>query len=427
LPKDGIFLEGATLTGLLIVSLAHSRDLAMSGDNQDADNNLHDFAKELLKMGRQCGMRIAQDIRIPRPLSLQGNDDIGKEIEAVVRRDRDWCRQNGQTPANLVLVILPTDAAKNPAYAEVKKVADVVLGIATQCLKPKWVKGMAPGDGGNRHGGDRGRGGRVGGRGGRGGYGGSQAPRRTGPSLFSQIILKVNAKLGGRNTIVEGGLPIVDLEPTMVVGIDATHPPPNSTAFSIAAVVSSIDRYCTMYRTAIAVIPARTETLLDLDEMILDQMTLFQIHNNTFPSRIIVFRDGVSEGQFQNVVDGEVVRIKTAARFVSERTGLRYEPKITFIVVQKRHHTRLFCDQENSDRNGNAFPGTVIDSGIVNPDTFEFYMYSHPGLQGTSRPTKYQVLYDENGFSSDDLQALVYRLCFQYARSQRAVSLPPPV
>jgi hypothetical protein len=35
-------------------------------------------------------------------------------------------------------------------------------------------------------------------------------------------------------------------------------------------------------------------------------------------------------------------------------------PPITFVVVQKRHHTRLFPlpqDQQNRDRSGNVLPG----------------------------------------------------------------------
>ncbi len=44
--------------------------------------------------------------------------------------------------------------------------------------------------------------------------------------------------------------------------------------------------------------------------------------------------------------------------------GAEYAPPITFVVVQKRHHTRLFPgDDRNKDRSGNVLPGTVIDSG----------------------------------------------------------------
>ena len=84
-------------------------------------------------------------------------------------------------------------------------------------------------------------------------------------------------------------------------------------------------------------------------------------------------------------------------------------------------------DRKDSDRTGNCFPGTVVETGITHPFEFDFYLQSHPGLQGTTRPTHYHVLYDENNFTPDALQSLTYNLCYVYARSTRAVSLVPPV
>ncbi|KAJ1699863.1 hypothetical protein LUZ63_008375 [Rhynchospora breviuscula] len=86
-----------------------------------------------------------------------------------------------------------------------------------------------------------------------------------------------------------------------------------------------------------------------------------------------------------------------------------YVPSITFIVVQKRHHTRLFStDNRSMDRSGNILPGTVVDTKICHPIEFDFYLCSHAGIQGTSRPAHYCVLWDDNGFSADELQTLTY-------------------
>ena len=75
-----------------------------------------------------------------------------------------------------------------------------------------------------------------------------------------------------------------------------------------------------------------------------------------------------------------------------------YKPGITFIVVQKRHHTRLFCadKKEQSGKSGNIPAGTAVDVGITHPTEFDFYLCSHQGIQGTSRPTHYHVLWDDN-------------------------------
>jgi eukaryotic translation initiation factor 2C len=48
----------------------------------------------------------------------------------------------------------------------------------------------------------------------------------------------------------------------------------------------------------------------------------------------------------------------------------------------------------------------VIDTDINTPNGFDFYLNSHVAIQGTSRPTLYHVLYDDIGFTSDEIQQL---------------------
>jgi len=53
-------------------------------------------------------------------------------------------------------------------------------------------------------------------------------------------------------------------------------------------------------------------------------------------------------------------------------------------------------------------------------------LLSHEGIQGTSRPCHYQVLWDDSDFSADELEVLSYYLCHLYSRCTRAVSYPTP-
>ena len=54
------------------------------------------------------------------------------------------------------------------------------------------------------------------------------------------------------------------------------------------------------------------------------------------PEKIIMYRDGVSEGQFLTVLSSELVAMRAACKELEEE----YKPEITYIIVQKRHHTR---------------------------------------------------------------------------------------
>ncbi len=65
------------------------------------------------------------------------------------------------------------------------------------------------------------------------------------------------------------------------------------------------------------------------------------------PKQIIYYRDGVSEGQFEQVKNLEVKQLRAAIKKVFAPP---YDaPGISCIIAKKRHHTRFFY--ENSDRN----------------------------------------------------------------------------
>ena len=98
-------------------------------------------------------------------------------------------------------------------------------------------------------------------------------------------------------------------------------------------------------------------------------------------------------------------------------------------MVQKRHHTRLFCadKKEQSGKSGNIPAGTTVDANITHPTEHDFYLCSHQGVQGTSRPTYYRILWDDNKLGADELQQLSYQLCYTYTRCTRSVSIPAPV
>ena len=72
-----------------------------------------------------------------------------------------------------------------------------------------------------------------------------------------------------------------------------------------------------------------------------------------------------------------------AVREACMKLEAEYQPGITFIVVQKRHHTRLFCADRKDQigRSGNIPAGTTVDVGITHPTEFDFYLCSHAGIQ----------------------------------------------
>ncbi|AEC08055.1 Argonaute family protein [Arabidopsis thaliana] len=305
----------------------------------------------------------------------------------------------------LLIVILPDVTG---SYGKIKRICETELGIVSQCCQPRQVN-------------------------------------KLNKQYMENVALKINVKTGGRNTVlndaIRRNIPLITDRPTIIMGADVTHPQPGEDSSpSIAAVVASMDwPEINKYRGLVSAQAHREEIIQDLYKLVQDpqrglvhsglireHFIAFRRATGQIPQRIIFYRDGVSEGQFSQVLLHEMTAIRKACNSLQEN----YVPRVTFVIVQKRHHTRLFPEQHGNrdmtDKSGNIQPGTVVDTKICHPNEFDFYLNSHAGIQGTSRPAHYHVLLDENGFTADQLQMLTNNLCYTYARCTKSVSIVPP-
>ena len=146
--------------------------------------------------------------------------------------------------------------------------------------------------------------------------------------------------------------------------------------------------------------------------------------NRVKPERIILFRDGVSDGEFDMVLNTEVPKLQEAFSRLGDGS---YRPLLTVVVCKKRHATRLFPAAAAADDGmGNVKAGTCVDSVITSPDDNDFYLVSHGGLKGTSRPCHYHVLRDDLKFTADKLQAR-FRFRFGFRFRQAGPRAPRPL
>lgn len=359
------------------------------------------FCHELAMMCQVSGMAFRQDLAIP--IHTGRPDQVERALKLVFK---DFQQTVKGHDLELLLVILPDN--NGSLYGDLKRICETDLGLVSQCCLTKHVFKMSK-------------------------------------QYLANVALKINVKVGGRNTVLVDALsrriPLVSDIPTIIFGADVTHPHPGEDSSpSIAAVVASQDwPEVTKYAGLVCAQEHRQELIQDLFKswvdpvrgpqtggMIKELLISFRRATGQKPLRIIFYRDGVSEGQFYQVLLHELEAIRKACASLEPN----YQPPVTFVVVQKRHHTRLFAndhsDKRSTDQSGNILPGTVVDSKICHPTEFDFYLCSHAGIQGTSRPAHYHVLWDENNFSADGLQLLTNNLCYTYARCTRSVSIVPP-
>ena len=209
---------------------------------------------------------------------------------------------------------------------------------------------------------------------------------------FENLLLKVNGKIGGQNTALESSellkLPFNPAE-TMLVGMDVNHPGSTERVLSsVAAAVGSYDKSFSQYNASITVQKKeRDEMVISIDTMMTELLNQYHKVNNVYPKNVIIFRDGVSDGQFNKVLTIEIPRIESAFR-QEKIYNEKHMINLTVIIVQKRHHARFALSQEQGGAGGrnnnknfslmyNVPSGTVVDQAIVDPRYRSFYINSH--------------------------------------------------
>ena len=154
---------------------------------------------------------------------------------------------------------------------------------------------------------------------------------------------------------------------------------------------------------------------------------------NRVPKQILYYRDGVDNGQYYAVRKEEVQEIKRGwIDFVkSKQLTDTYpaEPKVTALVVTKRHRTRFYPEEVpgiDSRANHNCEQGTCVDSAVTHPTFFDFFLQSHKPGPGTAKPTYYIVLENGMQFTANELQDFTNWLCYTYVRTTLPVGYAPP-
>ncbi|KAI1122997.1 ribonuclease H-like domain-containing protein [Nemania abortiva] len=316
-----------------------------------------------------------------------------------------WFQNAAARGIKLLFVVLPETQIS--MYYYVKQLGDIKYGIHTVCSVGSKIAGMSD-------------------------------------QYLRNEALKVNLKLGGGNHQVQpSDLGLLDENKTMVVGIDVTHPSPGSadTAPSIAAMVASVNHKLGQWPGTLQVQNRRRQEMVTaLTEMLKSRLNLWREKgkHDRFPENILIYRDGVSEGQYDEVLKTEVPQLRRACeeRYSKQErdAGL---PRMTVVIVGKRHHTRFYVTKDNdADQSGNSRPGTVVDRGVTQARHWDFFLQSHAAIKGTARPAHYFVLVDEifrkrygsdkSTNVADELQKVTQSLCYLFGRATKAVSYCTP-
>ncbi|CAB4394807.1 unnamed protein product [Rhizophagus irregularis] len=365
-----------------------------------SEEDVYSFIEKLITQCKIQGMNITKNI--PHIQYVQYHKD---DLDKVIKSTYEDAKKTLNRPPQMMLFIIPGDkiqSTNTKLYETIKRVMDTEIGCLTQCVSVN----------------------------------SNYKKLFNNLQYCANLTMKMNLKLGGVNSVLpEKKIGLPSGEDVLLLGADVTHPK-DKNGCSICSVVGSLDNRATRFITKYQVQErSGREEIINIDKMIKEVLEDYcnykknkkgNVKNTVaslLPPCIIMYRDGVSESQFERVLKWELLKIKEAcAEF---QAG--YQPKITFAVVGKRHHTRLFPgNPKEADKNGNCLVGTVVDRKITHPTLNDFYLQSHYTHQGMARPSHYTILYDDIKLTTDEFQCLSNALCYNFQRTTSSVSIPSP-
>lgn len=196
----------------------------------------------------------------------------------------------------IVVIICPT--SRDDRYAAIKKVCCAELPIPSQVINGRTL--------------------------------GNEAKNR---SIVQKIALQMNCKLGG--TLWSVKIPFSNV---MICGMDTYHDPTHKSD-SVAAFVASQNSTFTKWFSQAIVQKKKEELCNGMIVALINSLNAYKSLNNKLPEKIIMYRDGVGDGQLRMCDEYEVPQMRAAFATVDPD----YNPTLTFIVVQKRINTRIFA------------------------------------------------------------------------------------
>ncbi|KAH0537257.1 hypothetical protein FGG08_005919 [Glutinoglossum americanum] len=213
------------------------------------------------------------DIVMKEPPLVYANKDldIDKNLNEVYQRA---CKAV-QIRCQIILVIVETKAAW--LYLRIKRTMDTYFGVVSQCCQLSHVLGMKP-------------------------------------DYCSNVAMKFNAKLGGTTSKIAGSItPDGQFPaPTIVIGADVSHGAAGQVQASTAAITVSLDRYASRYGAICNTNGVKLEmiTTENIQRATIKLTRRWIETHKIYPRNVYYFRDGVSEGQYQQVLDQEVRDMK---------------------------------------------------------------------------------------------------------------------
>ena len=219
-------------------------------------------------------------------------------------------------------------------------------------------------------------------------------------SYYSNVLNQMVVKAGGElyNITIHQN---IQNNPTMIIGIDSSRAGKGKTKIVMTA---SFSQSLSSFYTQQIIVENVENSLPDLFRKALDY---FNNLYKTYPRYIFIYRQGGNMKQKQKLYLTELPVIQS---FFS---SLNLDSlQFNYISVNKKTDLKFF--QEKGRGYENPQSGTVIDTEVIAPNDYQFYLQPQYVNQGTATPVEYHVIYDTINMPIEDLEKITFYQTFYY-------------
>uniref|UniRef100_H2YJ64 Piwi-like protein 1 n=1 Tax=Ciona savignyi TaxID=51511 RepID=H2YJ64_CIOSA len=281
-----------------------------------------DFVKKICQVSRNMGFRMAP----PTPIEIQSDQMFQKTIKELM----------GRNPRiQLICCLLPSN--RKDRYDAIKKVCCVDMPVPSQVVLSRTLS----------------------------------KPQRV-MSIATKIAIQMNCK-GGEAWAVK-----IPLKECMIIGIDTYHDS-SQKGRSCGGFVASINTTYTRWYSNVTFQHSGVELIDGLKRCMKGALQKYSQVNGQLPARIVIYRDGVGDGQLDVVKDYEIPQLLDCLK-----------------IPQYQGYT------------------------------YDFFVVSQSVREGTVSPTHYNVVYDTSTLKPDHMQRLTYKLCHLYYNWPGTIRVPAP-
>jgi aubergine len=180
-------------------------------------------------------------------------------------------------------------------------------------------------------------------------------------SVATKVAIQLNCKLGGAPWSIK--FPVQGI---MCIGVDIIRDTKNRNQFYASLIASMDITKKVEFFSHIMKYQNHAELSSNITYGFFEALKAFKAAHGSLPEKIILYRDGVGEGDISDIFHDEIPQLKSKVNDWYDNYEKGTSLKMSYIIVNKRINTKIF--REQGTKLSNPLPGSIVDNTITLPE-----------------------------------------------------------